>query len=82
MPAWRLHDVRRTTATRLVDLGVQPHIVEALLNHRGHRSAFAGSYNHAVYAAEKRAALTLWAEHIAALVDGTERRIVTLQRRA
>ena len=29
---WRLHDLRRTVATRMAELGVQPHIVEAVLN--------------------------------------------------
>jgi integrase len=31
---WRLHDIRRTVATRMGDLGVLPHVVEAVLNHR------------------------------------------------
>jgi integrase len=31
---WRLHDIRRTVATRLADLGVLPHVVEAVLNPR------------------------------------------------
>src|SRR5262249_55813403 len=30
---WRLHDLRRTCATRMADIGVLPHIVEAVLNH-------------------------------------------------
>jgi integrase len=30
---WRLHDIRRTVTTRMADLGVQPHVIEALLNH-------------------------------------------------
>jgi integrase len=59
MADWRLHDLRRTVATRLSDLGVQPHIVEAVLNHiSGHKAGVAGIYNRAVYAPEKRAALT------------------------
>ena len=33
IPAWVLHDLRRTFVTRLNDLGVEPHIVEALVNH-------------------------------------------------
>ena len=31
---WRLHDLRRTVATRLGDLGVLPHVIEAVLNSR------------------------------------------------
>jgi integrase len=30
---WRLHDIRRTVATRMGDIGVLPHVVEAVLNH-------------------------------------------------
>jgi integrase len=62
---WRIHDLRRTAATRMADLGVQPHIIEAVLNHMsGHKAGVAGIYNRAAYTEEKRAALTLWAEHI------------------
>ena len=66
LASWRLHDVRRTVATRLGDLGVLPHVVEAVLNHiSGHRAGVAGTYNRATYSAEKRAALTAWAEQFA-----------------
>jgi integrase len=68
---WRVHDLRRTTATRMADLGVQPHIVEATLNHQsGHKAGVAGVYNRAFYSAEKRQALDLWAAHIEAIVAG------------
>ena len=43
---WRLHDLRRTVATRMAELGVLPHVVEAVLNHiSGHRAGVAGIYN-------------------------------------
>lgn len=65
---WRLHDLRRTAATRMADLGVLPHVIEAILNHiSGHRSGVAGIYNRATYSAEKRAAIDLWSCHIAKL---------------
>lgn len=32
--AWTVHDVRGSVATRMADLGVQPHIVEQILNHQ------------------------------------------------
>ena len=70
-PLWRIHDIRRTVATRMSDLGVQPHVVEAVLNHvSGHRAGVAGVYNRAAYSAEKRAALDLWARHIEGIVHG------------
>ena len=65
MPPWRLHDLRRTAATRMADIGTHPHVVEAILNHiSGHKGGVAGIYNRAAYRAEKREALNRWAAHI------------------
>ena len=67
---WRLHDLRRTVATRLADLGTQPHVVEAVLNHvSGHKAGVAGVYNRASYAPEKRAALDAWARRVERLAE-------------
>ena len=63
--AWRIHDLRRTAATRMAELGVEPHVVEALLNHvSGFRAGVAGTYNRAAYAAPKREAAATWCEHV------------------
>jgi integrase len=63
--AWRLHDLRRTAATGMANEGVQPHIVEAVINHAsGHKAGVAGIYNRASYSKEKREALDLWAHHL------------------
>jgi integrase len=68
---WRVHDIRRTVATRMADLGVLPHVIEAALNHiSGHKAGVAGVYNRALYSAEKRQALDLWAAHVEALLAG------------
>ncbi len=68
---WRVHDIRRTVATRMADLGVLPHVIEATLNHiSGHKAGVAGIYNRALYTAEKRHALDLWATHVEALLAG------------
>jgi hypothetical protein len=41
------------------------------LNHiSGHKAGVAGVYNRALYTAEKRQALDLWAAHIRALLEG------------
>ena len=79
---WRLHDLRRSTATRMGDLGVAPHVIEAVLNHQsGHKAGVAGIYNRSVYTNEVRAALALWADHVRALVEGGEAKIVPLRGR-
>jgi integrase len=78
---WTVHDLRRTVATRMADLGVQPHIVEAVLNHvSGHKGGVAGIYNRATYDKEKREALNLWAEHVTALVEGCKAVVVPMKR--
>lgn len=70
MPPWRIHDLRRTAATGMANLGVLPHVIEAVLNHvSGSRAGVAGIYNRASYSAEKRAALDLWAAHVTALAE-------------
>jgi integrase len=70
LPGWVTHDLRRTFATRLADLGVQPHVIEAALNHiSGHKGGVAGIYNRSTYKAEKAQALALWDKHIAGLVS-------------
>jgi integrase len=68
---WRLHDLRRTVATRMGDLGIEPHVVEAVLNHvSGTKAGVAGVYNRSLYAGEKRAALALWADHVMSTFQG------------
>jgi hypothetical protein len=40
---WTQHDIRRSVATHMAEIGVAPHIVEAVLNHvSGHKAGVAG----------------------------------------
>jgi hypothetical protein len=49
----------------MAELGVQPHIIEAVLNHvSGHKAGVAGIYNRAKYSDEMRDALQRWADHL------------------
>jgi integrase len=83
LPHWTAHDLRRTAATRMADLGVQPHVIEAVLNHvSGHKGGIAGIYNRALYTAEKAQALALWAAHVTALVEGRTSNVTPLAKRA
>ena len=67
---WTLHDLRRTFVTMINEAGIAPpHIVEALTNHvSGHKAGVAGTYNRALYSAEKRAAMDAWAKHVRSLL--------------
>jgi hypothetical protein len=49
----------------MAELGTQPHIIEAVLNHQsGHKGGVAGIYNRARYEGEMRAALQRYADWI------------------
>jgi integrase len=81
LPHWTPHDLRRSAATQMAELGIQPHVIEAVLNHiSGHRAGVAGIYNRASYEREKAAALHLWADRLMAIVEGRDSNVVTLQR--
>jgi integrase len=78
-PPWTVHDIRRSVATGMADIGIQPHIIEQVLNHRGgHRRGPAGIYNRSTYDREVRNALALWADHIRTLAEGGERKLVNI----
>ena len=78
VPPWVVHDLRRAFATGAGHLGVQPHVIEAALNHvSGHKRGVAGVYNKSPYAREVRAAMALWDDHLKSVVEGGERKIVT-----
>jgi integrase len=78
---WTHHDIRRSVATGLANIGVQPHVVEQILNHRsGHKSGVAGIYNRSSYEREVRAALALWSDHVGTLVEGGERKVVAMRQ--
>ena len=74
---WRVHDLRRTTATGLQRLGVRLEVTEAVLGHvAGSRRGIVGVYQRHRYEPEKRRALDAWARHLAAILEGGERSVV------
>lgn len=67
---WRTHDLRRTTASGMARLGVPPHVVEKVLNHKtGIISGVAAVYNRYGYEKEKREALEMWAAYLCTLPE-------------
>jgi len=69
MEYWQLRDIRRTIATWMAEGRVQPHIIEAILNHvSGHKAGVAGVYNLAMYREPMREALMKWQDHLKQLV--------------
>jgi integrase len=80
---WVTHDLRRSFATHAADLGVQPHIVETILNHRsGHKAGIAATYNYATYFNEVRRALDTWSRHLMAWVEEKESNVVDIPQPA
>jgi integrase len=65
--SWHRHDLRRTGATFLGELGVDPHVIEAALNHTAVHSSLASLYNQARYLPQVRQALTLLADRLDAI---------------
>jgi integrase len=74
---WTLHDLRRTVATRMADIGVQPHVIDLVQNHVGFRAGVHGKYNRSTYANEIRTALVTWHDHLRTLLEGGERKVLT-----
>jgi len=78
MPHWTLHDLRRTCATGLAELGVLPHVIECILNHlSGFRAGVAAIYNRNRYLPEMREVLCAWANEVDRIVAPEGRSIST-----
>jgi len=69
---WTFHDLRRTYATTLAELGTPPHVIEAILNHKsGIISGVAQTYNRFRYIEEMRMAVQNFEHHFSSiLADG------------
>jgi integrase len=74
------HDLRRSGATMLGQLGVPDNVIGAVLNHVSTTRATVTSkhYNLWKYQPEKAAALRLWEERVAAIVAGNAAEIVPM----
>jgi integrase len=78
---WRHHDLRHSISTLMNEQGIDPRIVETIVNHTGgfgigeqriggHKAGIAGRYNHAEYRDPVTLALDWWSKKIRAVADG------------
>jgi integrase len=67
---WTRHDLRRTGATMLGEMGELPDIIEAALNHTSIRSPLAATYNRARYRPQVAAALQRLADALDGIAKG------------
>lgn len=77
---WTLHDLRRTMRSGLGRLGIPPHVAELAINHV--RGGIEAIYDRHRYQREIAAALATWADHVRALIEGNEHKIVSMPQRA
>jgi integrase len=69
---WTPHDLRRTAATGMEELGISPFIVGHVINHRSVTKSTVTSrvYARYTYDKEKREALELWADRLDGIIEG------------
>ena len=65
------HDLRRTLATGLGDMGIPDEVIERVLNHAP-RTVTGRHYNHAKHFEAIRQALESWEKRLLAIIDGRE----------
>lgn len=80
---WTPHDLRRTGLTQLAKLTVAPIVIGAVANHLSVTKASVTFANYVQYdyAKEKRAALELWADRLAAITAGRGAKVLPMRKR-
>ena len=77
--AWRPHDLRRTGATHMAELGLMPDVIERCLNHT-EENKMKRIYQRAQFEEPMRNAWKLWGKRLS-LLDGKAPNVVTLARK-
>ncbi|WP_324029524.1 tyrosine-type recombinase/integrase [Pantoea sp. JZ2] len=73
---WTLHDLRRTFATTLNNMGIAPHVVEQLLGHT--LGGVMAVYNRSQYMPEKLDALNKWMDRLN-LLSETPKNVIVMK---
>ena len=81
---WTSHDLRRTAANSMQELGVLDSIIGHILNHRSVTRATVTQkhYTPRIPQREMRQALDLWADRLTGIIDGSVAEVVPLQGKA
>lgn len=66
MEPWSLHDMRRTIATNLSELGCPPHVIEKLLGHQ--MVGVMAHYNLHDYIDDQKHWLHVWQSHLESII--------------
>ena len=74
--AWRAHDLRRTVATRLGDMGVSGDVIDAILNHV--RPGMLRVYDHGKRETAKAEALARWSAELRRIVTAVPARVIPM----
>lgn len=74
---WTPHDLRRTMASRMQDLGIRPDVIERCLNHRP--EGIVAVYQRADLLPERRAAFDAWGAELARLMTADAGNVTELR---
>ena len=80
LPAWVLHDTRRSVVSHMARLGIAPHIADKILNHQsGTIKGVAAVYQRHAFLDERRDALNLWSRYVESLVSPALDNVIMLR---
>ncbi len=72
VPSFRLHDLRRTMATRWQEMGIEIATTEKYLSHSAITGGLVGIYQRGAYIEQMRAAVLQWEAKLQTLLSNTE----------
>lgn len=73
------HDLRRTAATFLAQMGTMDEVIDAVLNHA--KQGIIKVYNQYRYDKEKQMALEAWERKLNSIIAGTKNKVVSIAKR-
>jgi integrase len=77
---WTAHDLRRTAATHMEEIGISPFIIAHLLNHISLTKSSITSriYARYDYNKEKRESIELWNDRLTAILNNEDTNVISL----